>query len=241
MREWSRLIGAAGLGGLVALGAGVTAQDVIVDRIALRTPLAPQYGGVPSNGILFTTDAACPEGYAVYTALRGRYIVGLPENGTSAGTAGTALTNTENRAVGDHDHSFSDAHTHTFSGSNHNHSFSDTDVHAHTTSVNSQHTHGYTHSTNNGRTVEVGTDFSAQRTGDESATTGQSSRVTVTVQNSTVSISGTTGNRAAGGTITNTTVSGTTGNTTVSGTTGDAGSVAGTPAPYVQLLACQRS
>ena len=256
MREWSRLIGAAGLGGLMALGAGVTAQDVIVDRIALRTPLAPQYGGVPSNGILFTTDAACPDGYAVYTALRGRYVVGLPENGTSAGTAGTALTDQENRAVGDHTHTFTGtAHTHTFTGSNHNHSFSGSQSHGHTNSVSSQHTHTYNQrDPGTGRTASAGTATTGLKnhpTGVTSMTSGgQSVGTTVTVNNTTVSISGTSGNRTAGGTVNNTTASGTTGNTTASGTTGnttasgttgDAGSVDGTPAPYVQLLACQRS
>jgi len=57
--------------------------------------------------------ASCPSGWTELTSARGRYIVGLPSGGTLAGTAGTALSNQENRTVGQHNHGITDpGHTH---------------------------------------------------------------------------------------------------------------------------------
>ena len=79
-------------------------------------------GGIPTNLIAYTTDASAPSGWTEYTAARGRYIVGLPSGGTAAGTVGTALSNLENRAVGQHTHSVSDpGHGHNISDPGHNH------------------------------------------------------------------------------------------------------------------------
>lgn len=55
--------------------------------------------------VFFTTAGSCPSGSAEYTTARGFYIVGLPSGGTSATSVGTALTNLENRAAGQHLHS----------------------------------------------------------------------------------------------------------------------------------------
>lgn len=55
--------------------------------------------------VFHTTAATCPAGSAEYTNARGFYIVGLPSGGTSATAVGTALTNLENRAAGQHLHS----------------------------------------------------------------------------------------------------------------------------------------
>mgnify|MGYP001566600692 CR=1 FL=1 len=55
--------------------------------------------------VFHTTAASCPAGSAEYTTARGFYIVGLPSGGTSATSVGTALTNLENRAAGQHLHS----------------------------------------------------------------------------------------------------------------------------------------
>lgn len=68
----------------------------------------PASSGVTSGTIAFFTGA-CPSGWTEYTTARGRYIVGTPSGGTAQGTAGTALTNTENRAVGSHQHGPSSA------------------------------------------------------------------------------------------------------------------------------------
>ncbi len=69
--------------------------------------------GVPSGAVMHFNLAACPTGWTGLTAARGRYLVGLPSAGTLAGTAGTALTNLENRPVGQHAHTITDpGHAH---------------------------------------------------------------------------------------------------------------------------------
>jgi len=59
---------------------------------------------VPSGAVMFFNLAACPTGWSDATAARGRYLVGLPANGTIAGSVGTALSDQENRPVGQHTH-----------------------------------------------------------------------------------------------------------------------------------------
>jgi hypothetical protein len=58
----------------------------------------------PAGAVMFFNRPACPSGWTVMTAARGRYVVGLPAGGTLAGTAGSALTDLENRPVGQHTH-----------------------------------------------------------------------------------------------------------------------------------------
>lgn len=70
-------------------------------------------GIVPSGQVAFFNLSNCPSGWTEATSARGRYVVGKPSGGTLAGTAGTALSNLENRPVGQHTHSISDpGHTH---------------------------------------------------------------------------------------------------------------------------------
>jgi len=65
------------------------------------------------SGMIAPFAAACPTGWTEYTAAQGRYVVGVPDGGTVAGTAGTALTDLENRAVGQHNHAITDpGHVH---------------------------------------------------------------------------------------------------------------------------------
>lgn len=68
---------------------------------------------VPAGAVMFFDLASCPSGWTELTGARGRYLVGLPSGGLLAGTAGTALSNQENRSTGVHGHGVSDAgHTH---------------------------------------------------------------------------------------------------------------------------------
>jgi len=68
---------------------------------------------IPPGAVMAFNLASCPTGWSELTSARGRYIVGLPSGGTLAGTAGTALSNTENRAVGQHNHGITDpGHSH---------------------------------------------------------------------------------------------------------------------------------
>jgi len=60
-------------------------------------------GGVTAGLIAYFEDS-CPSGWTEYTGGRGRYVVGTPSGGTDQGTVGTALSNVENRSVGQHSH-----------------------------------------------------------------------------------------------------------------------------------------
>jgi hypothetical protein len=80
---------------------------------ALHADNANKIGGGGTANMVALFDGACPSGWTEYTAGQGRVVVGLPSNGTLAGTVGTALTNLENRI---HTHNYTDvpSHTHSF-------------------------------------------------------------------------------------------------------------------------------
>lgn len=143
---------------------------------SLVMAVQPKTDWLAPGAVVFYNLAACPSGWTEYTAARGLYIVGLPSGGTLAGSpaAQTALSNKENRAVGQHDHTATSTVT--------------DPGHLHTSFVTA---------------------------GSTKATTG-SDRDTP----------------AAGNTGSATT------RITVGTTVANAGSVAGTNAPYIQLLAC---
>ena len=72
---------------------------------------------LPLNTIIFYNGTSCPQGFSELTAARGRYIVGLPSGGTLNATVGTALSDSENRAVGEHNHDITDpGHFHAQNG-----------------------------------------------------------------------------------------------------------------------------
>ena len=78
-----------------------------------QSPPAPT--GMPSGLSMFFNLASCPLGWTELTSAQGRYLVGTPSGGTLAGTAGTALTDLENRAVGQHTHTITDpGHAHMY-------------------------------------------------------------------------------------------------------------------------------
>jgi hypothetical protein len=126
----------------------------------------------PAGAVSFFNLSACPSGWSELTAARGRYLVGLPSGGTLSATVGTALTNTENRPVGQHTHGVNDP--------GHHHSY--------------QVPGGLTDANSTAYDVAEPLGFDTYATG--TSTTG------ITIQS--------------------------------------AGSVAGTNAPYLQLLACQK-
>jgi len=182
---------------------GSSAEAARVDHkhAMMATP-----SGVPS-GVIAYMAGSCPSGWTEYTAARGRYVVGVPSGGTVAGTQGTALTNQENRAVGQH--------THTFSGSalgTHNHTQS---AHDHAFNVVQQQANN---STMSGDSLAAIDQFGAGN-----ARTGGAS---VAMHSSTIGdTTGTNVAIAAG---------------TPAGTNANAGSVANTNAPYIQLTVCQK-
>ncbi|MBS3145374.1 hypothetical protein J4414_01060 [Candidatus Woesearchaeota archaeon] len=70
--------------------------------------------GIPPGFVGFFNLTGCPTGWHEDIAARGRYLVGYnSSSGTLGGTAGTALSNQENRTVGQHNHGITDpGHTH---------------------------------------------------------------------------------------------------------------------------------
>jgi hypothetical protein len=154
----------------------------------------------PSGLVVFSPTGTCPPGWSEYTDARGRYLVGLVSGGTNEATVGTALTNGENRSVGQHTHAITDpGHTHAQNA--HTHSVSD-----------SGHSHGGSLGTTT-VSLTFGGDGMIVTSG---STATSSSTVDASVGNATpTNIASTTGIALA-----------------------NAGSVAGTNAPYIQLRAC---
>lgn len=158
---------------------------------------------IPSGAVLPFNLSTCPPGWSPLDGqggrpdARGRYAVFLPASGTLAGTAGTALTNVENRAVGQHDHAVDPPST----------AASITDP---------GHRHGFKFNIGGGYTNTF------------MQTVSQSSSEYSNTYNDTPPWVGinTTGITASVD--------------IASLTSGSAGSVAGTNAPYIQLLGCQK-
>ena len=167
----------------------VSGSSAEAARVDHKHAMMVSPSGVPS-GLIAYMAGSCPSGWTEYTAARGRYVVGVPSGGTVAGTQGTALTNQENRAVGQH--------THTFSGS----AMSD---HNHTQNA---HNHSQVGKSNSGNGTTICGSISGAN---PTTTTGSTTATNIAA--------------SAG---------------TPAGTNANAGSVANTNAPYIQLTVCQK-
>jgi hypothetical protein len=67
----------------------------------------------PAGAVMYFDSPACPAGWSEFIGGRGRYLVGLPGGGTAGATVGTALSDQENRATGQHTHGVTDpGHSH---------------------------------------------------------------------------------------------------------------------------------
>lgn len=112
--------GGANLTGLAA--ANITAGGVLpaLDGSALTN--------VWVSGEIKLFEASCPAGSTdLAGTYGGRYIVIVPSGGTLSGTIGTALTDLENRPVGQHAHTLTmNAHSHTITDPGHVHTFNQT-------------------------------------------------------------------------------------------------------------------
>lgn len=92
---------------------GPTGPQGLTGATGAIGPTGPA-GDTPAGAVMFFNLGACPTGWAELVSAQGRYLVGLPSGGTLAQGVGTALTNGENRAVGQHGHAISDpGHSHT--------------------------------------------------------------------------------------------------------------------------------
>jgi hypothetical protein len=62
----------------------------------------------PAGAVMHFDLPSCPAGWSDFDAGRGRYLVGMPVGGTPGAAVGTALSDKENRATGQHTHSVID-------------------------------------------------------------------------------------------------------------------------------------
>ncbi len=168
----------------------VTAGKVTAGSFAGDGSLLTGISGIPAGLVSFFNLASCPTGWTDLTATYGgRYMVAKPTGGTLAGTSGTALTDLESRAVGQHLHSVDPPSTSTSSDGNHSHTFTHLSY------------------SDNSTWWAGGYGSSPYWTGGTTSTAGSHTHtVDIAAFNSA-----------------------------------NAGSVAGTNAPYIQLLACQKS
>ena len=90
------------------LGIGTSTPSYTLDIVGdIRATSRLKEGAanlLPSGMVMFFDSTACPTGWSELTSARGRYLVGLISGGTLGATAGTALSNQENRVVGPHTH-----------------------------------------------------------------------------------------------------------------------------------------
>ncbi len=100
-------VGSLGVDGGATIGGSLTASGQSV-CLANGTNCPP--GGVPAGFVGYFNLSSCPSGWSALTAAQGRYLVG---GGTVGATVGTALSDQENRAVGQHNHTVNDpGHSH---------------------------------------------------------------------------------------------------------------------------------
>lgn len=179
----------------------------------------------------------CPPGWTEYTAARGRAIVGLVDAGVDEGTQGTALTDQEDRPVGQHTHVFigdalgshghvQNSHGHTQNSHDHIQDAHDHDFFGRQAAANT--------STILGNSLGGGTAPSSLAMFHTSAPNSGAAHVETIgdkVANNQATVAG---NQSS--TPTNQTASG----GTPAGTNADSGSVAGPSMPYIQLTYCTR-
>lgn len=94
-----------------------------IDELRVRStaPLAVKVEN-PAGSVMFFDLPSCPPGWSELTQARGRYLVGLPAAGTPGAAVGTALSDQENRAVGEHGHGIAQTpHGHGVSDPGHRH------------------------------------------------------------------------------------------------------------------------
>jgi hypothetical protein len=164
-------------------------------------------GNVPSGAVMHFNLASCPAEWTFLAAAQGRYLVGVTTGGTVGLTVGGALSNLENRAVGQHGHSASSN-----TAGNHSHSASSGNAGAHNHRISESGNGAFQNS------------FPARVLfGNGDGNHGQHNIIEGA------------GNHSHSVSVNNA------GNHNHSVTVNSSGAVSGTNAPYLQLLACQKS
>ena len=174
--------------------------------------------GIPSGAVMFFDLANCPTDWTLLSGAQGRYLVG----GTTIGMqVGSALSDGEDRATGSHIHPVTDTgHTHGINP--HGHSVSDPD-HSHSV-IESPHSHS----------IDLDDNFGMGGVDDA----GESSEGSDSTGTETTGIS--IGSSATGVSVLQSSSGPTQSATTGVVTAAPAGTVAGTNAPYLQLLVCKK-
>ena len=95
MKTWTERIGMVVAAGVLSMMLNAPPGET--------QQLSSRAGAVPPGGIIFQTGE-CWTGWTEYTPARGRFVVGLVNGGTEAGTVGAALSDRESRATGAHTH-----------------------------------------------------------------------------------------------------------------------------------------
>lgn len=99
-----RFSGDLTVGGQITISGGSPGANKVLTSDASGIGSWQVATGVPAGAVMFFNLSSCPSGWTELTSARGRYIVGLNASGTLAGTAGTSLTDLEDRPVGQHTH-----------------------------------------------------------------------------------------------------------------------------------------
>lgn len=204
----------------------------------LGAPPAPQSSApkmsaqaeFPPGAVMFFNLDSCPDGWTELTDAQGRVVVALPGGGVLGAMVGTALSDQENRPVGQHAHTVNDpGHGHTVYDPGHSHAVNDPG-HSHTITdpghwhfLESNHTlivkgdwGGYKYGSPKFADYNIGEPYSDSAVTNISINTGHTN---ITLNSNTTGVS------------------------VLNNTTGvaveEAGAVAGTNAPYIQLLVCR--
>ncbi|MCI0581050.1 MAG: hypothetical protein L0332_29650 [Chloroflexi bacterium] len=178
----------------------------------------------PANAVAFFDLPACPSGWSEFTAALGRYLVGNPAGGAVGQVVGVALVSGEERPVGQHNHLLTDpGHSHAIVDPGHSHAVSDPG-HDHSTTED-PHDHGG---------VMVSGDDKGDRNDGDYAQEGDDLETDPAASDHTI-MEATTG-ITLGNSVTGIAIDL---NTTGIGLDAS-GAVAGTNAPYIQYLACQK-
>ncbi len=198
--------------------------------------------GVPAGAVMSFNLASCPAGWSELTAARGRVIVGKPSGGTLAGTAGTALSNLENRATGVHNHSAGSG----TQSANHSHNVDPAPVtsgtvsswHTHAITVNAGGAHAHTITPKKGG---LGAYLNNVGVGTASANGGTAGTSSAPNHAHSASSGNPSANHSHSVNVGNTTSTGNSVSHSHSVTVNNSSGVAGTNSPYIQLLVCQKN
>ncbi len=181
------------------------------------------YLPVPAGMVTFTSAGSCPAGWLEYTITRGRAVIGLPLSGSNQAITGTALTNGENRSVGQHSHP-QNSHNHTQPAHGHVQ-----DAHGHVqdahTHTQNPHSHDLTLMLNQ---ADLSTG-SLSTVLDDAGTETSSSVIATNIAATATNIENTATNQLTTAT-----------NQSATATNQNAGSVVGTNVPYIQMMACEK-